>query len=158
MDAIAVLTVVSAAFLAGAPIPLKHAGGKGGNVSPPLSWNAPPAGTQSLTVICDDPDAPVGNWTHWVLFNLSPDTVALPAGVPPRGTLPNGAIQGVNDYRKLGYDGPWPPPGAPHRYCFTVYALDRQLELAPGATKAAVLAAMRGHVLTKGSLPGVFGR
>ena len=158
MDAIAVLTVVSAAFLAGAPIPLKHAGGKGGNVSPPLSWSVPPAGTQSMAVICDDPDAPAGTWTHWVLFNLPPDTVALPAGIPGQAALPTGATEGLNDYHRTGYDGPWPPPGAPHRYFFTVYALDRRLELNANATRSALLAAMRGHVLAKGSLQGVFGR
>jgi len=159
MSAIAVLTVLSAAFVAGTPIPLKHAGGSGGgNVSPPLSWSQPPAGTQSLAVICDDPDALAEVWTHWVLFNLPPDTLTLPAGLPPRPKLANGAIQGRNDYDTAGYAGPWPPPGAPHRYVFTVYAVDTVLGLDSSATRRELLAAMRGHLLAKGQIYGVFGR
>lgn len=159
MNAIAILSVLSAAFVAGTPIPLKHAGGTGGgNVSPPLAWSKPPAGTQTLAVLCDDPDAPAGIWTHWVLFNLPPDTLALPAGLPPRPTLANGAVQGLNDYDTVGYAGPWPPPGAPHRYFFTVYALDTVLGLSSSATRRDLLAAMRGHLLAKGQIYGVFGR
>ena len=149
------LTVRSAAFVMGALIPLKYAGG-GDNLSPPLAWSPVPTGTQSVAILCDDPDAPAGDWVHWVLFNLPPDTVQLDAGVSAKPTLPNGATQGLNDYSNHGYDGPWPPPGKPHRYFFKVYALDAKLNLPATVRKRELLKALQGHILAQGQLCGTF--
>ena len=151
---IAELTVIST-FAMGATIPSQYA--CGGN-SPPLSWSIAPSGTQSLAILCDDPDAPRGDWVHWVLFNLPPDTRKLDEGIPKEPKLPNGAIQGVNDYRENGYDGPCPPPGRPHRYFFKIFALDVKLTLGPNARKSDLLKSMEGHILGQGQLMGKFGR
>jgi Raf kinase inhibitor-like YbhB/YbcL family protein len=132
--------------------------GDGKDVSPPLRWSDPPQGTKSFALICDDPDAPRGTWVHWVLFNLPADQRALEEAVPAQGELANGAKQGKNDFRKLGYGGPAPPPGKPHRYFFKLYALDTVLDLAPGAAKNQLAAAMKGHILAEGQLMGQYGR
>jgi len=150
------LTVVSA-FAMGAAIPMKFAGG-GENISPPLSWGQAPAGTKSIAILCDDPDAPVGDWVHWVLFNLPPETTQLAAGVLRQAKLSSGAMQGVNDYNRCGYDGPWPPPGKAHRYCFKVFALDTQLNLPAMARKTDLVKAVQGHILAQGQLVGTFQR
>ena len=150
------LTVVSA-FAMGAAIPMKYTGG-GENISPPLSWSKVPAGTQSITIICDDPDAPGGEWVHWVLFNLPPDVTKLDASIAKQAKLPNGAIQGLTDYNRAGYDGPWPPPGKAHRYFFKVYALDIKLDLTEKVRKGDVVKAMQGHVLAQGQIQGTFRR
>ena len=157
MQASREMTVLSTAFVMGAPVPLKYTGG-GDNLSPPLSWSGLPAGTQSVAVLCDDPDAPAGDWVHWVLFNLPPATVRLEEGVPARPVLPNGAVQGLNDYAQHGYDGPWPPPGKPHRYFFKVYALDAKLNLPATARKRELPKALQGHILAQGQLHGTFQR
>ncbi|HPF99332.1 MAG TPA: YbhB/YbcL family Raf kinase inhibitor-like protein [Kiritimatiellia bacterium] len=149
------LTVLSAAFTMGAAIPQKYCCT---TISPPLAWSQVPPGTKSITVICDDPDAPSGDWVHWVLFNLPPETTQLAAGQPPGESLPNGAVQGVNDYDLNGYNGPCPPPGKSHRYFFKVFALDTRLDLAATATKADIVEAMRGHILAQGHLMGTFRR
>lgn len=151
------LQVKSPAFADGAAVPVEYTR-DGADRSPPLELGAPPPGTASLALVCDDPDAPAGTWVHWVIFNLPPKTRRLEEGLPPEETLPSGARQGRNDFGKIGYNGPAPPPGPPHRYCFKVYALDTPLDLAPGATKARLLAAMKGHVLAEGSLTGTYGR
>ena len=152
---IAELTVLSAAFTMGAAIPSNYCCG---TVSPPLEWSKVPAGTQSIAVLCDDPDAPAGDWVHWVLFNLPPGTVKLAEHQPPGESLPNGATQGLNDYDANGYNGPCPPPGKPHRYFFKVFALDMMLELDASATKADLLKAMKGRILGQGQLMGTFRR
>ena len=149
------LTVLSASFLGGTAIPSAHAYGGG---SPPLAWSALPAGTKSIAIICDDPDAPSGDWVHWVIFNLPTDTWRLDAGVPRAARLPNGAVQGVNDFGGTGYEGPSPPPGRPHRYIFRVYALDATLALDSRARKKDVVEAMRGHVRAEGKLVGIYRR
>jgi Raf kinase inhibitor-like YbhB/YbcL family protein len=118
----------------------------------------PAAGTQTFALICEDPDAPRGTFTHWILFNLPAQSRELSEGVPREATLPNGARQGTADFGKVGYGGPAPPPGKPHRYFFKLYALDRQLDLKPGATKAQVLAAMTGHILAEGQIMGKYAR
>jgi len=150
------LTVVSA-FAMGAAIPLQFAGG-GKNISPPLSWGQAPAGTKSIAILCDDPDAPVGDWVHWVLFNLPPETTQLTAGVLRQAKLSSGAVQGLNDYNRSGYDGPWPPPGKAHRYFFKVFALDTKLSLTPTARKTDLIKAVQGHILAQGQLIGTFQR
>lgn len=151
------LVVTSAAFAMSAAIPAKYTC-MGEDISPPLAWSEPPPGTQSIAVLCDDPDAPVGDWVHWVLFNLPPETRSLPEGVPPKPKLPDGSVQGLNDFGRIGYGGPCPPPGKPHRYFFKVYALDTRLDLPPRATKKDLLRAMQGHILAQGHLIGTFRR
>jgi len=150
------LEVVSPAFAAGGMIPRKHTC-DGEDVSPEISWSGVPAGTRSFALICDDPDAPSGTWVHWVVFNLPAAVSRLPEALPAEPALPSGGRQGKNDFRRIGYGGPCPPSGT-HRYVFKVYALDRLLDLEPGATKAQVEAAMKGHVLAEGSLMGRYRR
>src|SRR5919197_4343019 len=140
------LELTSTAFLEGATIPERYRG-DGRTVSPPLKWRDPPAGTRSLALICEDPDAPRGTFTHWVAFNLPAESRELAEGVPAEATLPSGTAQGTNDFGRVGDGGPAPPPGKPHRYFFKLSALDRSLELQSGATRAEVLTAMKGHVL-----------
>jgi Raf kinase inhibitor-like YbhB/YbcL family protein len=150
-------TVSSASFPAGGEIPQPHTC-EGADLSPPLSWRDPPAGTKVFALIADDPDAPVGTWVHWVLYDLPGDTTQLPQAVPKSATLASGARQGVNDFHKLGYGGPCPPPGKAHRYFFKLYALDAPTNLKPGASKAEVLRAIEGHVLAQAELVGTYKR
>ena len=151
------LSISSPAFQDGERIPAKYTC-QGQDISPPLKWNRVPDETQSLTLIVDDPDAPSGVFTHWVIFNLPPDSRELPEAVPAASQLPSGALQGKNDFGKIGYGGPCPPPGYPHRYRFTLYALDRQLDLKAGSSKQQVLNAMEGHILAQGQLTGTYQR
>ncbi len=151
------LTVTSSAFEPGGTIP-KEFTCDGPDLSPALNWNDPPSGTQSFALIADDPDAPVGTWVHWVLYDLPADARSLPESVPKQEQLANGARQGRNDFGKIGYGGPCPPPGKPHRYFFKLYALDKKLDLKAGATKAGVEKAMQGHVLGQGELMGRYSR
>lgn len=157
------------ASAAGATIALSSANLQDGHVpkdftcdgedrSPPLSWNAAPAGTKAFALTVVDPDAPSGTFTHWVLYNLPANTHELPAGVPKQGELADAARQGRNDFGKVGYGGPCPPRGAPHRYVFTISALDRELNLQAGATRAQLEEAMSGHVLARGELTARYGR
>ena len=150
------MRVASPAFAEGAKIPRRYTC-DGEDISPPLSWSGVPEGTKSLALICDDPDAPGKTWVHWVLFNLPPRTTELPEGVPARETIPGGGAQGVNDFRKIGYGGPCPPSGT-HRYVFRLSALDAEVALAPGATRADLDRAMKGRVLAEGSLTGKYSR
>ncbi|ULA67020.1 MAG: YbhB/YbcL family Raf kinase inhibitor-like protein [Nitrospira sp.] len=144
-------------FKEGELVPKEHTC-EGEDVSPPLRWNHPPAGTRSFALIADDPDAPGGTWVHWVMYNIPIDIRGLAEGLPAQEILPNDAQQGLNDFKRLGYGGPCPPPGKPHRYFFKLYALDQDLSLKPRATKAQVLDAMKGHVLAEAQLMGRFGR
>jgi Raf kinase inhibitor-like YbhB/YbcL family protein len=150
------IEIKSPAFSEGGAIPGKYTC-DGKDVSPPLSWSGAPAGTKSLALICDDPDAPSGDWVHWVVFDLPSSSTGLPEGVPARDEIAGGGRQGRNDFRKTGYGGPC-PPGGTHRYVFTLFALDRELGLGAGATKAQLSAAMRGHVLAEGRLTGKYSR
>ena len=150
------INVSSTAFKEGEAIPKKYTC-DGENVSPPLEWSNIPKGTKSIALIADDPDAPRGTWVHWVLFNIPADVNGLPENVPPRSTLKNGARHGINDSRKLGYDGPC-PPGGTHRYFFKLYALGVELSLETGATKTQLLKAMEGHILGEGRLMGKYKR
>jgi hypothetical protein len=151
------MNLSSTSFQDGSRIPVKYTC-SGANISPQLSWNAPPAATASFTLTVTDPDAPRGTWVHWVLFNLSAGMRALPEGLPALGQLPDGARQGRNDFGDLGYGGPCPPPGSPHHYVFTLYALNAKLNLQVGATRAQVEAAMQEHILASGRLVGMFQR
>jgi len=147
----------TSAFTEGAPIPAKYTC-DGDDISPPLRWSGVPQGAKSIALICDDPDAPVGIWVHWALYNI-PSTVAeLPEGVPTTEAISGGARQGINDFKRIGYGGPCPPRGNPHRYYFKLYALDIELSLKPRATKKDVASAMQGHILAEGQLMGTYKR
>lgn len=119
----------------------------GADRSPALEWSDPPAGTKTFALIADDPDAPVGTWVHWVMFNVPGSARSLAGGVDKKEQLADGTRQGRNDFRKTGYNGPCPPPGKPHRYFFKLYALSTKLALATGAGKSDVERAMEGHIL-----------
>ena len=149
--------ISSSAFLEGGMIPKKYTC-DGPNVSPALSWNNLPANSQSLALIMDDPDAPIGTWVHWVIYNLPPNTKELAEGIDKTEQLSNGMVQGSNDFRKTGYGGPCPPVGKPHRYFFKLYALDRKLDLKSGAGKPELETAMKGHILGQAQLMGRYGR
>jgi Raf kinase inhibitor-like YbhB/YbcL family protein len=151
------LELKSAAFRDGAAIPQKFTC-DGGDSSPALNWSDPPAGTKSFVLIVDDPDAPMGTWVHWVVFNLPSEARGLPEAVPRGDEIKGGGSQGRNDFPQLGYGGPCPPPGKPHRYFFKLYALDTQLNLTLGATKNDVERAMQGHVLAKAQIIGHYQR
>jgi len=149
----------SSAFEDGANIPIEYTC-SGEDVSPPLTWTDAPEGTAQLALICDDPDAPAGTWVHWVIYGMPAELRQLPRAVPPKETLtePVVATQGSNDFRTVGYQGPCPPSGAAHRYFFRLYALSEELELAPNATRADLVAAMEGKVLAEAKLMGKFAR
>lgn len=150
--------LTSTAFEHGERIPTKYTG-DGEDISPPLAWGEPPEGTAELALICDDPDAPVGTWNHWVLYGLSPEVSSLPEAIPTTETVEEPALkQGLNSWPKVGYGGPSPPPGKPHRYQFTLYALSETLDLEPRAEKQQLLDAMEGKVLAKTMLEGTYGR
>jgi hypothetical protein len=151
------IQLTSSAFTEGGMIPANYTC-DGADVSPPLSWTGVPTGAKSLALICDDPDAPAGTWVHWVLYAIPATVSSLSEGVPKVETLPDGTKQGINDFRRVGYGGPCPPPGNPHRYYFKLYALDFMPTLAPRATKNDLLNAMKGHVLAEGQLMGRYQR
>lgn len=148
------IDLTSSAFREGDMIPQKY-GFNDENLSPPIVWAKVPEGTQSIAVICDDPDAMGGTWVHWVIFNIPTATEGLPEGVSREETLQDGSRQGVNDFKKIGYDGPAPPYGV-HRYVFKVFALDTMLDLQDSATKKELLSRMAGHILGEGKLMGRF--
>jgi Raf kinase inhibitor-like YbhB/YbcL family protein len=145
------------AFCEGGVIPARYTC-EGKNCSPPLAWEQPPQNTQSLALIVDDPDAPAGTWVHWVVYDLTPATTHLAEDVPKTQYIPAGAMQGLNDFRHLGYGGPCPPPGPSHRYFFRLHALDCALKLKPGLTRKELDHAMSGHVLEQVQLMGTYQR
>jgi Raf kinase inhibitor-like YbhB/YbcL family protein len=149
--AIGAMAVGSSSFSAGDPIP-KRFSCVGADVQPELHWSAPPAGTKSLAVLVEDPDAPGGTFVHWVLYGVPPETRSLAEGAPAPGRA------GRNDFDRSGYGGPCPPPGSPHHYHFKVFALDADLDLPAGASAAALRRAMHGHVLAQGEVVGTFAR
>ncbi len=150
------IQVTSTAFSQGESIPVQYTC-QGQNISPPLAWGDPPAGTQSLALIMDDPDAPVGTWVHWVLYNLPPEARTLPEAVSAEAQLQDGSLHGHNSWNRSGYGGPCPPSGT-HRYFFKLYALDTMLDLKPGADKWQLLEAMQGHILAQGELMGTYAK
>lgn len=151
------MKLTSPVFAEGTPIPERYTC-DGADVSPPLDWSEAPAGTRAFALICDDPDAPVGIWVHWVVYGLPATATGLPEMVAPVDALPGGGRQGLNDFRRVGYGGPCPPPGRPHRYFFKLYALDTLLGDLGRADKAAVEKAMRGHVVAHAQLVGTYER
>ncbi|HLI35463.1 MAG TPA: YbhB/YbcL family Raf kinase inhibitor-like protein [Terriglobia bacterium] len=150
------LQLKSDAFKSGDAIPSRYTC-EGKDTSPALSWTDPPAGTKSFTLIVTDPDAPAHTWVHWVIYDLPASARSIREGVPKVERIPGGAVQGSNDFNKLGYGGPCPPSGKPHRYFFHLYALDTRLNLKPGATREEVEQAMKGHILAEGELMGLYG-
>lgn len=151
------IKLTSTAFSEGENLPKTHTG-DGADTSPPLTWSDPPAGTKSFALICDDPDAPRKTWVHWVLYDLPADARKLDGAVPSKEVLANEAKQGKTDFGTVGYGGPSPPPGKPHRYYFKLFALDAMLGLGAGLTKDELLAAMKSHILAEGQLMGRYGR
>jgi Raf kinase inhibitor-like YbhB/YbcL family protein len=151
------LALKAAAFAYGANIPVEFTC-SGANISPALSWNRPPAGTKSFALVVDDPDAPAGTWVHWVVYNLPSALRKLPEGVPQGESIVVGGKQGLNDFPNLGYGGPCPPPGSPHRYFFRLYALDTVLNLRLPPHRKDLDAAIHGHILAQGEWMGRFER
>ncbi len=151
------LALKSTAFAPGAAIAKKYSC-EGDDVSPALEWSRTPAHTASFALIMDDPDTSAGTWVHWVLWNLPASAQELPEAVAKLEQLDDGTRQGRNGSKKIGYAGPCPPPGKPHRYFFRLYALDKMLVLAPGANRTALEEAMKGHVLAQGEYMGTYGR
>jgi Raf kinase inhibitor-like YbhB/YbcL family protein len=151
------MQLTSTAFAEGAAIPAKYTC-DARNVSPPLKWSGAPEGTKSLALIADDPDAPVGTWVHWVIYDLPAPTTELAEDLPKGQFMASGAKQGLNDFKHLGYGGPCPPHGKTHRYFFRIYALDAVLDLKPGLTKKELEHAMEKHILAQGQLMGTYQR
>jgi len=150
------IKVTSMTFQEGGTIPQKYTC-DGEDISPPLAWSSAPEGTKSFALISDDPDAPMGTWVHWVIYNIPANITELHEHIPPEGLLENGAKQGMNDFRRIGYGGPC-PPGGTHRYFFKLYALDTEIDIVVGASKPELLRAMEGHILAEGQLIGRYTR
>lgn len=150
------IKITSSAFGNGEAIPVRYTC-DGENVSPPLKWSNVPQGTKSFAIVNDDPDAPMGTWVHWVIYNIPANVTELAERIQPLQKLNNGALQGKNSWGKIGYGGPCPPSGT-HRYFFKIYALDKTLDLKPGASKEEVLKAIKGHILAEGQLYGKYSR
>lgn len=151
------LQIRSSAFSEGGMIPRKFTC-DGEDVSPPMAWSGVPEGTKSLVLIADDPDAPIGTWVHWVLYDIPPTLDGLPEGVAKTASVQGVGTQGTNDFRQIGYGGPCPPRGPAHRYFFKLYALDTLLNLKPGLRKADIEKAMKGHILAQTQYMGTYRR
>ena len=147
----------SSSFSNGSEIPRKYTC-EGEDISPQLSWSQAPAGTEAFAIIADDPDAPAGTWTHWLVFDLPSSTSVLPENVAEESRIATGGAQGQNDFHKIGYGGPCPPPGKPHRYFFKIFALDHRLDLKPGCSRRELEQAMRGHILAQAEWMGKYHR
>ena len=150
------IKITSSSFEEGGFIPKKYTCDST-NVSPPLEWSGIPGSIKELALICDDPDAPMGTWVHWVLYDLPFNINKLPENAPTDKVLENGTTQGTNDFHKIGYGGPC-PPGETHRYFFKIYALDTELNLEPGKTKTELIKSIEGHILAEGQLMGKYKR
>ncbi len=151
VSSMAALQITSPAFQNNGTIPRQYTC-DGKDINPPLVIENVPQGTQSIAVIVDDPDAPVGIWVHWVLWNIDPNTKEI-----AENAVPQGAVEGMNDFKKHAYGGPCPPSGT-HRYFFKVYALDTMLDISPNSTKSALEKAMKGHILAEGQIIGLYKR
>ena len=143
--------ISSPAFQEGGLIPEKFSK-YGRNISPELQIEGAPAEAKSLVLVVDDPDAPVGLFTHWLVWNIDPKTTEI-----GEATAPSGVVQGKNDFGETGYGGPQPPSGT-HRYFFKIFALDKTLDLKPGAKRQEVDAAMKGHIIAQGQLMGKYSK
>lgn len=150
------MVITSSAFMEGEMIPSKYTC-DGEDISPQLSWTGAPENTKSFAVISDDPDAPSGDWVHWVIFNIPGSVTELEEKIPADKILDNGTKQGTSDFGKIGYGGPC-PPGGTHRYYFKLFALDVYLDKDAGISKKELLAAMEGHILAESQLMGRYKR
>lgn len=150
------ITITSSAFQEGQPIPRQYTC-DGVNVSPALEWTGVPKTAKTIAIIADDPDAPSGTFTHWVLYNLPSETIGMVENLPATEDLKSGGHQGLNDFNQVGYGGPCPPSGR-HRYFFKLFALDYELPLKAGAKRPEVDQAMEGHILGQGQLMGTYHR
>ncbi len=148
--------ISSSVFKNGEMIPRKYCC-DGINISPPLNWNDPPANTKSFALINDDPDAPVGDWVHWIIYNIPKETREFKEDASSKKLLPNGSLEGKNDWGKNSYSGPCPPSGT-HRYFFKLYALDNLLNAKEGLTKKQLLSLMNGHILAQTEIIGKYNR
>jgi Raf kinase inhibitor-like YbhB/YbcL family protein len=151
------LRVSSPQWKRGETIPKKYTG-DGADVSPPLVFEGVPPGTKAFALICDDPDAPVGTWVHWVIYDIPGTVKGLPEGVAKAASLPDGSRQGRNSWKKSGYGGPSPPPGKPHRYFFRLYALREPLGAAPGLSAKDAETAARAKSIEAAEFMGTYGR
>jgi Raf kinase inhibitor-like YbhB/YbcL family protein len=150
------MKLMTRSFQEGGLIPDRYAH-DGGNVSPGLRWEGAPKQTKSFALIVDDPDAPKGDFVHWLVYNIPAGTDHLDEGLPRAQTLADGVRQGRNDFGEIGYGGPQPPSGA-HRYYFHLYALDSDLPVPPGATREQVERALREHTLEECQIMGRYQR
>lgn len=150
------MRVRSSAFTDGGMIPEKYTC-DGEGISPPIVWESVSDNIRSFALICEDPDAPMGTFTHWVVYDLPSDVTELPEHIPNKDRLPNGGLQGINSLHKTGYFGPCPPSGT-HRYFFKVYALDKKLDIGPSADKDRLMEAMKGHIVAQGQIMGKYQR
>ena len=148
-----VIKVTSNVFNEGEHIPDRYAC-RGVNISPPLEWDDVDSAVK-YAIICEDPDAPSGTWTHWIIFNLPSETTSLSEWIMEREENDNGSKQGFNDFGTIGYRGPC-PPGGTHRYYFKVYALDKEIQMPAKISKSELLKAMNGHILDEGQLMGLY--
>ncbi|MFW5691466.1 MAG: YbhB/YbcL family Raf kinase inhibitor-like protein [Chloroflexota bacterium] len=151
------LTLKSTAFEPNQAIPARYTC-DGENISPPLNWQGMPPNVESFALICEDPDAPSGTFSHWVVYNLGPDVTSLPQGVPTSREIDGGAMQGTNGFENIGYGGPCPPQGPAHHYHFRLFALDSMLELAPSTTRQQMLSAIRPYIIEEAELVGTYQR
>jgi len=151
------IQLTSTAFTHNSPIPTKYTC-DGEDASPPLKWTGVPEETKSIALICDDPDAPMKTWVHWVFYGIPPDVTELDEGIPKKAALDDGSIQGITDFGRSGYGGPCPPRGKPHRYFFKIYALDIMPDIGLGAKKKDLEKAMKEHILAEGELVGTYQR
>jgi len=149
------LSLASNSFSNGGDIP-KQFTCDGANRSPDLSWTGAPAATKSFALLVDDPDAPAGNWNHWAIWNIPANVHSLPEGVKKDHHLPDGSEQGMNDFHKMGYDGPCPPAPKPHRYHFKLFALDTKMSLNSEAGKPELEKARKGHTLAQAEWIGIY--
>ncbi len=154
--AAAKIKMSSPAFEHGEMMPAKYTC-DGNDISPPLKWQNAPSETKSFAIISDDPDAPMGTWVHWVIWNIPADKQELAEDIPKAKELPDGSMQGLNSSKRIGYMGPCPPSGI-HRYFFKLYALDTMLNLPGNITKEKLLSAMNGHIIGEGSIMAVYQR
>jgi Raf kinase inhibitor-like YbhB/YbcL family protein len=149
------LAITSPAFAAGTSIPKIYTC-SGSNYSPALQWANAPEGTKSFAIIVDDQDAPLDTFTHWIIVNIPATQTSLAEKASPKGALPAGSLEGTNGFGKIGYGGPCPPSGNPHRYYFKLYALRSMLKVQPGITKNELILAMKGHILAEAQMFGIF--
>jgi Raf kinase inhibitor-like YbhB/YbcL family protein len=151
------LTIFSPDFKNNEMLPVRFTG-EGQDISPALEWADIPPNTASIAIIMDDPDAPSGLFTHWIIYNIPGESKGLPRAVPNKPELIDGSLQGKNSAGTLGYYGPYPPPGVPHRYQFHLYALDILINAKPGASRKEVLEGMQGHIIMSAMLTGIYQR